>query len=593
MDMGQCIQQAVAHTQGGRFNEAISLMETAVAEHPGDAHGLGLLGTLLSNAGRHMQAIAHLRKAHELAPQVPHIVFYLGAALVSTDKPLEGLPFMQKAVDLNPSWLPGLLGFARALRGVGDFDRSESVYRRALTLDPKNPEVHGALAAMFIVSGRVTDAVELFRRSALQHPKDIAAFARLTSALNYAGDATPDEIFEAHEHWGRLVMAQGSQPFQFDNPRNPDKRLRIGLLSTDLWEHSCAYFLRPILQARDASRVEYVCYSAGGTPDWMTAELTAAADGFHDVASLDHAALMNRLRADKLDILIELNGHTANGPLAALRNRAAPVQATYLGYPNTTGLPTIDYRIVDAFTDPAPAADQWNTEKLIRLEGCFLCYSPPHSPPNSPASPAAPRRDNAPITFGTFNSIRKLGPEVVKLWSHILQAVPGSRLLIKTRGISTPAARRNFHSAFAAEGIEASRLDLLDGVPDKFEHLALYSRVDIGLDTFPYNGTTTTCEAMWMGVPVIVLEGSMHAGRVGVSLLRTVGLGDLIAKNVDEYLELAVKLASDPARLAALKSTMRERMHRSTLCNAPAFTARFESALRQVWRTWCQSGPPS
>jgi protein O-GlcNAc transferase len=590
MDMGQCIQQAVAQAQGGRMGDAIALMESAVGEHPDNAHGLGLLGTLLSNAGRHAEAIDHLRKAHELAPQAGHIAYYLGLALVATEKPLEGLPFMQKAIDLNGSWLPALLGFAKALRIVGDFDRSEAAYRRALALDPKNPEVHGSLAAMLIVSGRVAEAVELFRRSALQHPNDVAVFARLTSALNYAGDATPEEIFEAHEHWGRLVMAQGSPPqsFHFDNARDPAKRLRVGFLSTDLWEHSCAYYLRPILQARDSAEVEFICYSAGGTPDWMTAELKAAADGWHDVVSLDHAALVNRLRADRLDILVELNGHTANGPLTALRNRAAPVQATYLGYPNTTGLPTIDYRIVDDLTDPAPRANQWCTEKLIRLDGCFLCYSPPPPPPNGAVSSS--RRPNSPFTFGTFNSIRKLGPEVVKLWSRILQAVPGSRLLIKTRGIGTPAARRNFHTAFAAEGVEVSRVELVDGIPDKFEHLALYERVDIGLDTFPYNGTTTTCEAMWMGVPVIALEGNMHAGRVGVSLLHAVGLSELVARNQDEYLALAVNLAKDPARLSSLKQSMRSRMQRSSLCDAASFAPRFETALRNMWRHWCGAG---
>jgi protein O-GlcNAc transferase len=588
MDMGQFIQQAVTHAQGGRFEDAIRLMESAVQEHPANAHGLGLLGTLLSNAGRHAEAVAHLRKAHELAPQAGHIAYYLGVALVSTDKPLEGLPYMQKAVDLNGSWMPALLGFAQALRGVGDFDRSEAVYRRALSLDPKNPEINGALAAMLIVSGRVAEAVEILRRSALQHPTDVAVFARLTSALNYAGDATPEEVFEAHEHWGRLVMAQGSQPFRFDNARDPEKRLRVGFLSTDLWEHSCAYFLRPILRGRDPAKVEYICYSAGGTPDWMTAELKAAADGWHDVASLDHAALVTRLRDDRLDILVELNGHTANGPLAALRNRAAPVQATYLGYPNTTGLPTIDYRIVDSLTDPG-RADQWCTEKLVRLDGCFLCYSPPPTPPGGePTAPA--RRPDTPITFGTFNSIRKLGPEVVKLWSRILLEVPTSRLLIKTRGIGTPAARRNFHTAFAAEGVEASRVELLDGIPDKFEHLATYARVDVGLDTFPYNGTTTTCEAMWMGVPVVALEGNMHAGRVGASLLHAVGLPDLVARTQDDYVAIATTLPRDAAHLATLKISLRDRMGRSILCDAHGFAVRFESALRTLWHDWCNAG---
>jgi len=302
---------------------------------------------------------------------------------------------------------------------------------------------------------------------------------------------------------------------------------------------------------------------------------------------------------------VELSGHTASGPLAALRHRVAPVQATYLGYPNTTGLPTIDYRIVDATTDTA-GADDFHTEKLIRLGGCFLCYSPaefapdPGSPPSLGAGNlnAAAASDFAswlaptttlPVTFGTFNSIRKFSPGAIRVWARVLNAVPGSRLLIKTRGMDTAIARNTILRQFASHGIDASRLGVADMVPSKSDHLAWYQQVDIALDTFPYNGTATTCEALWMGVPVVTLEGEIHAGRVGKSLLTAAGMPELIAKDEAEYIRIAKDLAADPAKLATRRAAMRDALAASALLNARAHAAQFQTALRAMWQQFCRA----
>lgn len=583
MDIGAAMQQAVSLAQQGRSADAASLLDRLVeggSDHP---QVRGLLGTLYMSMGRSEAALPHLRRAHELAPDQAHLAFQLGAALVAAGRPLEGLPFMQRAVDLSPTWLPGLLGFARALQGVGDFDRAETVYQRAAAVDPTSADAVCGLAGLFIASGRVDQAVELFRRAARQHPSDAVVMGRLVSALNYADDATREEVFEAHEHWGRLITGRGTDTFHFSNTPEPERRLRVGLLSTDLWDHSCAYFLRSILGSRDTSRLELICYTTSTNNDWMTAELRARADGWRIVAGQNEDALINTLRTDKLDILVELSGHTANGPLATLRRCAAPVQAMYLGYPNTTGLPTIDWRIVDAITDP-PGAEEFSTERLARIRGCFLCYSGPTDIPPIAAPPSSP------ITFGSFNSIRKIGPAVVRTWSAILLATPGSRLLIKTRGISTPAAARAFRSAFAQAGVVPSRLELLDGVADKREHLNLYGRLHLALDTFPYNGTTTTCEALWMGVPVVTLRGSMHAGRVGASLLEASGMPELIADSTESFVSLASTLAQDAPRLAKTRAKALA-FRTSPLCDASAFAPKFEAALRTMWRDWCSRAP--
>jgi predicted O-linked N-acetylglucosamine transferase (SPINDLY family) len=262
------------------------------------------------------------------------------------------------------------------------------------------------------------------------------------------------------------------------------------------------------------------------------------------------------------------------------------VQATYIGYPNTTGVPTIDYRIVDGITDP-PGAEALATEKLVRLDGCFLCYAPPEQ---APAVAPPPRDANGFVTFGSFNAIKKFAPGMIALWARLLHEVPNSRLVIKSGGLSGRTAREHLSGLLKREGIPEVRFELLEKFDSKQEHLAAYGGIDIALDTSPYNGTTTTCEALWMGVPVVSLATRLHAGRVGDSLLTAVGLTALVAKSAEEYIAIAKGLADDPARTAELRRTMRERVRTSPLCDAKAFAVKFEREMREMWSVWC-AGP--
>jgi predicted O-linked N-acetylglucosamine transferase (SPINDLY family) len=298
--------------------------------------------------------------------------------------------------------------------------------------------------------------------------------------------------------------------------------------------------------------------------------------------------LIEQIRGDRVDILVELSGQTHGNKLGAVRLRGAPVQVTYCGYPNTTGVPAVDYRIVDSLTDPSPGADRLAVEKLIRLDPCFLCYTPRE---DAPPIAEPPSRKNGSITFGSFNSLKKVTPSTLALWCRLVREVPGSRLVIKSGTAFARSAREHLTREILSHGLAQTRFDLLERNEAKFEHLATYEQVDIGLDTFPYHGTTTTCEAMWQGVPVVSLVGDVHAARVGLSLLSAVGLAELAARTPDEYLEIAMALAADPARLASIRSTLRPRMQASVLCNAPAFARRFEGALRHAWRTFCAANP--
>jgi predicted O-linked N-acetylglucosamine transferase (SPINDLY family) len=296
---------------------------------------------------------------------------------------------------------------------------------------------------------------------------------------------------------------------------------------------------------------------------------------------MPHATVEALVRRRGIDVLLELGGHSGEPRLLALAGKPAPVIVTAIGYPNTTGLPAVDWRVVDAITDP-PGSERLCTERLLRLDPCFLCYTPPEHAPE-PAMPAA----DAPVTFGSFNNAAKIGPASIALWARVLQAVPGSRLLLKSQTLSDATGRARIERRFAEAGVDASRLELIAYSKTREEHLALYGRVHVALDTTPYNGTTTTCEALWMGVPVVATLGDRHAARVSASLLHAAGHPELVATDADAFVALAAKLAQDRARLTTLRSGLRDTLRASPLCDAPAYAARFHDAIRACWRQWC------
>jgi protein O-GlcNAc transferase len=310
------------------------------------------------------------------------------------------------------------------------------------------------------------------------------------------------------------------------------------------------------------------------------------ADHWRNISDISDEKVAEIIRNDKIDICVDLAGHTAYNRILVFARKPAPLQVTWIGYPNTTGLSAMDYRIVDNFTDPVGTTEQFHTETLIRLPHSFLCYFPNYETPKVKSLPAL---ENGHITFGSFNVLQKISSEVIQLWSEILKKIPDSRLLIKAKGLSNNTTRKYVLSRFLQHGIPEGRLNLLSFTPTFKEHIEIYNRVDIILDTFPYNGTTNTCEALWMGLPVITLEGKTHVSRVGVSLLTNVGLPEYIAKTQDKYIEKAVELAKDIEKLQMLRKSLRDKMIKSPLTNAKQFTAHLEDCYRKMWKTWCLS----
>ncbi|MCE2881069.1 MAG: hypothetical protein LW636_01725, partial [Planctomycetaceae bacterium] len=389
-------------------------------------------------------------------------------------------------------------------------------------------------------------------------------------ALNYSSRPA-DEIAAAHRAYASCVRGPAAAPPR----RAAGGPLRVGVLSGDLRTHSVGYFAEVFLR-RAPSEVEWVVFSTAvpDAGDAMMARFRAEASEWVECAFLDDAALDAAIRARQLDVLLELSGHTAGARLAALDRKPAPAIVTAIGYPNTTGHPAVDARIVDSTTDPE-GAERLSTERLLRIDPCFLCYTPPADAP-APEMPAA----DAPFTFGSFNLSTKVGADAVSAWAHAMRAVDGSRLLVKSRTLEGEHAREHFLSRLEQGGIARERVEIVGYTKGVAEHFALYRRVHVALDTMPYNGTTTTCEALWMGVPVLTVVGDRHAARVGASLLRAAGLGAWVAQNTDELAGIAAALARDHGALAAWRRNLREILRSSALLDQAAYHQRFVAALR-------------
>lgn len=583
-EVEQALGAAQAHVQANRPDLAVPVLERVLQADPAHPQASRLLGLCLFRLGDAARGLACVRGALAAHPQRADLHFLLGSMLAYLgDLPQAASVLMQTlALDSRDAAAAGLL--ATCFLQMRDLDRAEQFYRQALALQPQYPEAACNLGLVLGMTGRPQAAAEWLVAAADRFPEHLPVLTACCMSLNYAQGIGGEEIRRRHEHFGRVLTGRVGPPrTAFPNVRDPSRRLRVAIVSPDLWDHSVAYFVRPLLEHRDRAQVEYVVFSTGMRRDWMTDRLRTGADAWYDVAGMSDEMLGERVRAAEADVALDLAGHTLGSRLAVFARRVAPVQATWLGYPNTTGVPAMDYRIVDHLTDP-PDSDRLHTEHLVRLDGCFVCYAPREDAP--PVSPPPCLRQGY-VTFGSFNAIRKLTPATAALWAQVLHAVPGSRLVLKSAGLSSRAAREHIAALFGEQGIPESRLDLRDRIESKLGHLEAYADVDVALDTTPYNGTTTTCEALWMGVPVLSLATDRHAGRVGLSLLTAAGAGGWATGSSEAFVARACELAGDPARLGALRRSLRPQVRSSPLCDGAAFARRFERALRAMWVRYC------
>ena len=578
-NLGNALQAA------GRLDEAAAAYRRAIGIKPDYAEAHYNLGILLQKSSDSSDAMAAYRRAIEINPNLAEAHASLGAMLLDFGELDDAIAACRRSIEIKPDYAAAHRNLSAALCRDCKFEEALAHNHYALRLDPNDADTHNYLGGILKNVGRLEESVEAYRNALTLRPSFSGAHSNLLLTMNYDSGFTAESILAESRHWDEIhALPHAVRARPHANTRDPERRLRIGYVSPDFRCHSVSYFIESLLAAHDRNAVEVFCYAEVARPDEVTERLRALADGWHWTLGMSDEALAERIREDGIDILIDLAGHTASNRLLTFAQRPAPVQATWLGYPNTTGLTAMDYRLTDAIVDPEGAADAVHSETLVRLPKSFLCYVPPTDAPEIADLPAA---ENGHITFGSFNNLAKVTPDVVEVWATILHQTPGSRILLKSRLFAQHELRKRYKDMFVANGVDIERVQLVPGISSVSGHLSAYAGVDIGLDPFPYNGTTTTCEALWMGVPMIALCGDRHAARVGLGLLTSMGMPELAAETKEAYVKTAVDLAGDLDRLLALRRNLRTRMRNSPLCDAKAFTHDMEAAYRDMWRRWC------
>jgi predicted O-linked N-acetylglucosamine transferase (SPINDLY family) len=570
---------ALARHAGGDARGAIPAYRRALARRPDDLPAENGLGAALLETGSGGEALAVLERAARNAPAPwgPLLANLGNARRAAGDGP-GAVAALREASACDPGNATTLANLSAVLSEAGELGEAAQCARRALDFSPDDPAANANLAACLFDAGAVDEAIWIWRR----RPDDRLAASNALYAMNFSDRFAAVDIAAAAAQWAARFAPDGAAR-AFANPRDPARRLRVGFVSPDLRSHSVAWFLLPMLEALDRAAFEPHAFAEIAGEDAITARLKGLFAGWHVTNGLDDAAVAAAVAADGIDILVDLAGHTAGNRLGVFARRAAPVQATWLGYPETTGIGAIGWRLTDAIVDPPELAG--GPERALRLPGGAHCHRLPDGAPDVRGRAAGP------VVFASFNNWPKHGARCLDVWAGILSRVPGSRLLLKNKAMADPAAREAALAAFAARGIGRERVETLARTADPHAHLALYGDVDVALDPFPYNGVTTTCEALSMGVPVVALRGTTRAGRVAASLLAHAGLPELVADTAESYADIAVALAGDGARRAGYRAGLRATLAASPLGDAHGRARAFGEALRGIWTAWCREIP--
>ena len=643
------VAEALEHQLAGRFEEALTLYEKVLDHQPNQADALHYRGVLAYQVGDNEAAIDFLRRALQVDPDRPAAWSDLGAALRANrnlegarqaldraihadpgrvaarlnlglvhldlgavDAAIEcfqqavaldptfaeahhmlgtalvakfefdaGIAALEKAFALRPDHAGTHLNLGNAFRDLRNIAKAQSCYAMAVELDPELAEAHSNLGITLKDQGRLDEAVEAFRRALKIDPTLDRVWSNLLFALCFKEDEAWDEVYRAHLEFDRRYAAPLKPSIKpHDNDPDPDRRLRIGYVSPDFRIHPGGHYHLPIVEGLDREAFEVTCYSSYTKTDRWTARFKAAAERWRDVAHIPDAALAETIRADGIDILVDCAGHMSGNRLLAFARKPAPVQVEHVLYPNTSGLSTMDYRILDELIGP-PSADARHTEEIVRMPEAHYCYRPLDI--DVEPAPAPPSAKTGVVTFGSFNNYAKVGPSTVAAWSRILGQAPNTRLALKWVGIrhGDPAWCLD---RFAAHGVDPGRIDLLEWALDPYTP---YRDIDICLDTFHASGGTTTCDALWMGVPVVTMYGEAPFSRVGLLHLTKIGLPELVADNPDDYVAVAVGLAGDPGRLAEIRTGLRERFQASAIMDEAGYVRDLGAEFRRMWRRWC------
>jgi predicted O-linked N-acetylglucosamine transferase (SPINDLY family) len=580
------LSTAVRHHQAGRLREAEAIYRQILAADPDHPHAWHLLGVIACQDGRHQAGAECIRRALSYRPDWAMALYNLGNAWRDQGKLDEAVACYERAVRLKPDFALAHYNLGVIGQDRGDLDEAVACYRRALRVKPDFAEALNNLGVVLKDQADLDGAIASFRQAVEHQPDFAAAASNRLYTLAFCPGSDARAILAEHRLWSRRYAEPLARPIPpHSNDRSPHRRLRIGYVSPNFRDHSQSFFTAPLLSAHDHHHFEIFCYADVTRPDGITARLRSSADAWRDIAGLADEQVAHRVRQDGIDILVDLTMHMAGNHLLAFARKPAPVQVCWLAYQGTTGLPSVDYRLTDPYIDPPGLHDEDYSEESVRLPDSFWCYDPLAG---GPAVSRLPALGTGSITFGCLNNFCKVNDAVLRLWARVLRAVGRSRLMLLAPEGST---RRRTADLLEREGVGRDCVTFVSRQP-RPRYLELHHRIDIGLDTFPYTGQTTSLDAFWMGVPVVTLVGPTAVARAGLSLLANLGLPELVAETPEQFVSIAAGLANDLPRLSELRATLRERMQASPLMDAPPFARGVEAAYREMWRRWCSQEPP-
>ncbi len=584
MTLRQAFDLAVGHHRAGRLVEAEGVYRQILGQVPGNADALRLLGMVLFQTERFEEAAGVLERAVGAGQQTAEVYYYLGTALWKCRRGNEAMGALRKSLAIRGDSFAANNSLGLALVTLGQVDEGIAVLRRAVELNPVASEPWVNLGNALRSAGRVEEALSCFRQ-AVAINDDPAGWDNVLFTLNYVPGVDTGMIRAEHETWYRRVVEARVKALgrvtTWSNVRDADKRLKVGFVSGDFNRHPVARFLLPLIENLNRAAVEVFCYSNTAELDAQTDRFRSAADGWRDIRAAGNMQAAEMVRSDGVDILVDLSLHGEGNRLGVFALKPAPVQATWLGYAGTTGLPEVDYRITDGVMDPEEAGDVF-VEKAARLSGCFWCYRPPDFAPDVSELPAA---KNGYVTFGCLNNFAKVNEGVIQVWAKVMGVVGSSRIMIHA---PEGSSRENVMRTFGDAGVEGSRVKFAGFLPTD-RYLAEYSGIDVALDPFPFGGGTTTFDTLWMGVPVVTLTGKMPAGRGGASILRHLGRGEWVAAGEEQYVTIAKGLAADVEGLALARAELREQLRRSGLVDEKGFAGEMGKTLRWMWGEFCRS----
>ena len=547
-------------------------------------HGHLNAGVLQLRFRNYSKSEYHLKKAVSLKDNFAEAYFNLGVLYYNQDKHDLSFDAYKKAIAINPSYKDAYINTAKIMYDKDMYEQAAKLYVEVLKLNPKCQVALSNIAGIFLKQGDIKSSIYYYKKALSIKPDMAALHSNYLFCINYDHEISSEKLFIEHIEYGKIHNKLTENNIKYYNNFVSNKRLKVGYVSSDFSDHPVAYFIEPVLKNHNKSIIEPICYSNVSKPDNITNIIKSHCSKFIDIYGINSEKVSNIIRNDNIDILVDLAGHTRGNSLTVFAHKPAPIQISYLGYPNTTGLKAIDYRLVDNITDPDQ--DELYTEKLIRFQNCFLCFSPCYKYPDIKPLPCL---NNGYITFGSFNNISKINIEVIRVWSEILKRTTNSKILLKSKAFNDSQIRKRYENFFKKFNINKERIILKGSIISPYEHLNYYNNLDIALDTFPYNGTTTTCEALWMSVPVITIKGNRHASRVGTSLLTYSGFKELIAYDIEDYIKMAVNISTNMEKLIFYRNNIRNKMLSSKLCNAEDFTNEIELIYQSIWKNLVSS----